>query len=196
MFEIRFHGRGGQGVVSAAEMMSVAAFLRGKHAQAFPSFGSERMGAPVISFCRIDDRPIRSREPVITPNALIIQDPTLLHGTTLFEGLAQDGYILLNSVRDFHALGLDELTRSLPPRHCCTVPASKIAMSHVGRPAPNAALLGAFVALSGLLDLTSVIESIRAKFPGNIGEKNVAAAKEAYESVLQSAAESREIITC
>ena len=82
----------------------------------FPSFGSERMGAPVISFCRIDDKPIRSREPVYKPNAIIIQDPTLLHGTTLFEGLAQDGYILLNSVHDFHTLRLDELIRTLPSR--------------------------------------------------------------------------------
>ncbi len=196
MFEIRFHGRGGQGVVSAAEMLSVAAFLRGKHAQAFPSFGSERMGAPVISFCRIDDKPIRSREPISKPDALIIQDPTLLHATNLFEGLAHDGYVLLNSARDFQAVGLDELTRKLPSRHCCAVPASEIATCHLGRPAPNAALLGAFVALSGLLDLDSVLESIRAKFPGSIGEKNAAAAKAAYETVLRSATESREVIAC
>src|SRR6476619_3985996 len=104
MFQIRFHGRGGQGVVSAAEMFSVAAFLRGKHAQAFPSFGSERMGAPVVSFCRIDDKPIRSREPIVMPDALIIQDSTLLQHTGLFEGLARDGYILLNSIRDFQAI--------------------------------------------------------------------------------------------
>jgi len=177
-------------------MMSVAAFLRNKHAQAFPSFGSERMGAPVISYCRIDDKPIRSREPVIQPDALIIQDATLLHGTNLFEGLAHDGYILLNSARDFHALGLDEITRKLPPGHCRTAPASEIAMSHVGRPAPNAVLLGAFVALTGLLDLDSVIESILAKFPGSIGQKNVAAAKAGYEAVLRSAAEDREVISC
>ena len=79
MFQIRIHGRGGQGVVSAAEMMSVAAFIEGRHAQAFPSFGSERMGAPVMAFCRIDDKEIRLREPVLEPDALIIQDPTLLH---------------------------------------------------------------------------------------------------------------------
>ena len=174
----------------------MAAFLRGKYAQAFPSFGSERMGAPVISFCRIDDKPIRSREPVIKPDALIIQDATLLHGANLFEGLAQDGYILLNSARDFRALGLDGLTHKLPSGHCCTAPASEIAMCHVGRSAPNAALIGGFVALSGLLDLDSVIESIRAKFPGSVGEKNVAAAKAGYEAVLRSATESQEAITC
>ena len=99
MFQVRIHGRGGQGVVSAAEMLSVAAFLEGKHAQAFPSFGSERMGAPVMAFCRIDDREIRLREPVLAPDALIIQDPTLLYQVDLFSGLAQGGYVLINSTR-------------------------------------------------------------------------------------------------
>ena len=79
MFEVRIHGRGGQGVVTAAEMLSVAAFLEGRHAQAFPSFGSERMGAPVVAYCRISDKEIRLREPVLKPNALIVQDPTLLN---------------------------------------------------------------------------------------------------------------------
>ena len=87
MFQIRIHGRGGQGVVSGAEMLSVAAFLEGRYAQAFPSFGSERMGAPVMAFCRIDDKEIRLREPVLAPDALIIQDPTLLHQVDLFNGL-------------------------------------------------------------------------------------------------------------
>ena len=74
MFQVRIHGRGGQGVVSAAEMLAQAAFDEGRHAQAFPSFGSERMGAPVMAFCRIDDREIRLREPVMQPDALIIQE--------------------------------------------------------------------------------------------------------------------------
>jgi len=77
MFQVRFHGRGGQGVVTAAELLASAAFLEDRYAQAFPSFGSERMGAPVMSFCRIDDKPIRTREPVTEPDALLIQDPTL-----------------------------------------------------------------------------------------------------------------------
>src|SRR5262245_42245359 len=84
MFQIRIHGRGGQGVVTAAELLSIAAFMEGKHAQAFPSFGSERMGAPVVAFCRIDDREIRSREPIARPDALIIQDPTLFHSVDVF----------------------------------------------------------------------------------------------------------------
>src|ERR1700687_5838807 len=100
MFQVRLHGRGGQGVVTAAEMLSIAAFLEGKHAQAFPSFGSERMGAPVMAFCRMNDKEIRLREPVMQPDALIIQDSTLLHQVDLFNGLSPSGYILINSTRD------------------------------------------------------------------------------------------------
>src|ERR1035441_4820225 len=106
LFQTRIHGRGGQGVVSAAEMMSVAAFLEGKHAQAFPSFGSERMGAPVVSFCRIDNQEIRSRDPIDDPDALIVQDPTLLATSGLFSGLHSDGYVLINSGRNIAELAL------------------------------------------------------------------------------------------
>src|SRR3954452_4237889 len=105
MFQIRIHGRGGQGVVSGAEMLSSAAFDEGRHAQAFPRFGSERMGAPVMAFCRIDDKEIRLREPVMQPDALIIQDPTWLHQVNLFDVLASTGYILINSTRSFEDLG-------------------------------------------------------------------------------------------
>src|SRR5688572_21782170 len=100
MFEVRIHGRGGQGVVTAAELLSVAAFGEGRHAQAFPSFGSERTGAPVVAFCRIDDVPIRTREPIGEPDALIVQDPTLLHQVAVFDGLRPDGYVLINSAHD------------------------------------------------------------------------------------------------
>jgi len=95
VFEIRIHGRGGQGVVTAAELLSVAAFDEGRHAQAFPSFGSERTGAPVVSFCRIDERPIRVREPIAAPDALIVVDPTLLHQVDVFGGLKSGGYLSL-----------------------------------------------------------------------------------------------------
>ena len=110
MLQIRIHGRGGQGVVTAAEMLSLAAFEQGRHAQAFPSFGSERTGAPVVAFCRIDDREIRLREPVMTPDVLIVQDPTLLHQVDVFQGLKRDGYVLINSRRSFDALGLGDST--------------------------------------------------------------------------------------
>src|ERR1700757_3569617 len=114
MFQVRFHGRGGQGVVPAAELLASAAFLQDRYAQAFPSFGSERMGGPVMSFFRIDDKPIRTHEPVAEPAALLIQDPTLLHQSDLFVGLAADGYVLVNSANSFAELGLAELAAQHP----------------------------------------------------------------------------------
>src|SRR3990167_1983763 len=142
LFQTRIHGRGGQGVVSAAEMLSVAAFLEGKHAQAFPVFGSERMGAPVMAFCRIDDKEIRLREPVMRPDALIIQDPTLLHQVDLFSGLSLEGYILINSTRSFDELGIGDFIKDYRADRLCTVPATELALKHVGRAVPNAAQIG------------------------------------------------------
>lgn len=180
MFQVRIHGRGGQGVVTAAELLSVAAFLEGKHAQAFPSFGSERMGAPVVSFCRLDDTEIRLREPIQAPDALIIQDTTLLHSIDVFQGLKPDGYILINSARTFAELGIEDFVAGFPAHHVCDVGATELAIKHVKRPVPNAALLGGFAAISGQLQLQSVATAIREKFPGAVGEANVAAAEEAY----------------
>jgi len=186
MFQVRIHGRGGQGVVSGAELLSVAGFLEGRFAQAFPSFGSERMGAPVMAFCRLDDRDIRLREPVLEPDALIIQDATLLHQVDLFTGLHPDGYILLNSTRSFEELGLSEFTGAFQRSRLCTVHATEIAIKHVGRAVPNVPLLGGFAAITGQVRLESVVAAIREKFPHAIAEKNVAAAAEAYGIVMQS----------
>jgi len=186
VFQIRLHGRGGQGVVTGAEMLSVAAFLQGRHAQAFPSFGSERTGAPVVAFCRIDDKEIRLREPIMEPDALIIQDPTLLHQVEVFSGLKQrDGYILINTSRSFEELGIGEFASDFRPERLCTVPATELALKHVGRPLPNAALLGGFAAVTGLLGLESVAAAIRDKFSGRVAEGNVAAATAAYDIVRQ-----------
>ena len=183
MLQIRIHGRGGQGVVSAAEMLSLAAFEQGRHAQAFPSFGSERTGAPVVAFCRIDDADIRLREPILAPDVLIVQDPTLLHQVDVFQGLRPDGYVLINSKRSFHALGLAEIEQRFRRDRLTTVPASEIAIRHLGRPLPNAVLLGGFAALSGLVTLEAVAHAIRTKFDGRVAEGNVAAAAEAYAFV-------------
>jgi pyruvate ferredoxin oxidoreductase gamma subunit len=189
MFQVRIHGRGGQGVVTAAEMLSIAAFLENRYAQAFPSFGSERTGAPVVAFCRMDEREIRLREPVLEPDALIIQDPTLLHQVDVFGGLVRDGYILINTSRSFEALGVAEFVRTLRAERLCTVPATELALKHVGRPLPNAALLGGFAAIAGVISLDSVAAAIRRKFAGAVGEGNVAAAAAAYEHVRNEIAE-------
>lgn len=187
MFQVRIHGRGGQGVVTAAEMLSVAAFLSGKHAQAFPSFGSERTGAPVIAFCRIADWAIRLREPIMAPDALIIQDPTLLHQVDVFSGLKRDGYILINTARSFAELGIGDFVKGFQPERLLTVPATEIATRVVGRPLPNAALLGAFAAATGLISLESVGKAIREKFPAKVAEANILAAADAFKHVRHEA---------
>jgi pyruvate ferredoxin oxidoreductase gamma subunit len=181
MFQVRIHGRGGQGVVTASELLSLAAFAEGRHAQAFPTFGSERTGAPVISFCRIDDRPIRVREPIAEPDAVVVQDPTLLHQVDVFGGLRPDGYVLVNTARGFGELGLAELVGGLPPERALTVPATELAREHLGRPLPNVPLLGAFAALTGAVTLASVIAAIRERFAGPLGEGNAAAARAAFD---------------
>jgi len=186
MLSVRIHGRGGQGVVSAAEMLSIAAFLEGKHAQAVPSFGSERMGAPVVAFCRIDDKPIRLREPVLEPDALIVQDPTLFHAIDVFNGLSSQGYLLVNTGRSLEELGIEKAVEQLPPKHVCTVPATEIAMKYVKRPVPNAVLLGALSAETGVIGIDSVVKAIETKFPGPLGQANVTAAKAAYELVARA----------
>ena len=183
MLQVRFHGRGGQGVVTAAEMLSIAAFEQGRHALAFPSFGSERTGAPVVAFCRIDDQEIRLREPILEPDALIIQDPTLLHQVDVFQGLKPDGYVLINSTRSFDDLGVGDITQRFRHERLTHVPATEIAMKHLGRPVANAVLLGGFAALSGLITLDAVADSIRDKFSGKVAEGNVAAAAEAYDYI-------------
>jgi pyruvate ferredoxin oxidoreductase gamma subunit len=183
VLQIRIHGRGGQGVVTATELLSVAAFQQGRHAQAFPSFGSERTGAPVVAFCRVSDSEIRLREPILAPDVLIVQDPTLLHQVDVFQGLQPDGYVLINSKRSFDELGLSEIAQRFRRERLITVPATEIAMKHLGRPLPNAVLLGGFAALSGLITLDAVAHAIRDKFGGKVAEGNIAAAAEAYETV-------------
>lgn len=185
MFSVRIHGRGGQGAVTAAEMLSVAAFGEGRHAQAFPTFGSERTGAPVVSFCRIDDHPIRLREPITEPDALIVQDPTLLHQVNLFAGLRPDGFLLVNTSKTLDELGLEEVVATLKREHVVAVPATELAREHLGRPLPNAALLGGFAALTAQVSLGSVADAIRDRFAGAVGEGNVKAAEAAYAHVQE-----------
>ena len=181
MFEVRIHGRGGQGVVTAAELLSLAAFAEGLQAQAFPSFGSERMGAPVVAFCRVDRAPIRLREPIAEPDAVVVQDPTLLHHVDVFGGLRPEGFILINSTRTLEQLGLAELRARHAPERLLTVPATELARARLGRPIPNAALLGALVALTELVSLDSLVHALGERFSGSACAGNRAAACDAYE---------------
>jgi pyruvate ferredoxin oxidoreductase gamma subunit len=181
MLQVRIHGRGGQGVVTAAELLSSAAFIEGAHAQAFPSFGSERTGAPIVAFCRIADRPIRTREPITEPDVLIVQDPTLVHQVDVFGGLCDGGTILINTTREADELGLAELHERY---RLLTVPATELAREHVGRPLPNAALLGAFAAVTGAVSIDAVAAAVRERFAGAVAAGNVAAARAAHQAMV------------
>ena len=188
MFQVRIHGRGGQGVVSGSQMMSVAAFHQGRYSQSFPSFGSERMGAPVVAYVRIDDKEIELREPVLEPDLLIVQDPTLFNVVDVFSGLKPDGTVLINSSKSVEELGIDDVVGHMPEGHVITVPATELALKHLKRPTPNTVLLGAFAAVSDLLELDGVEKAILEKFPGKVGEMNVAAAKAAYAAAQPGSA--------
>ncbi len=185
MVEVRIHGRGGQGVVTAADMVAIAAFAEGRHAQAFPSFGSERTGAPVVAYARIRDTPIRTREPVERPDIVIVQDPTLLPILNVFAGMPPDGYALVNSSRSLEELGMAHVVALHEPGHVVAIPAADIAREYTGRTVPNAVLLGATAALAGPFQLESVAEAIRERFPGRVGDMNVAAAEAAYQMILE-----------
>jgi len=185
MFQIRIHGRGGQGVVSASELLSVAAFAEGKYSQAFPSFGSERMGAPVQAFTRISDQQIFTREPVMQPDMLIIQDPTLFHAVNVFDGARSDGYLLINSSRTVEQLGIEDRTAQYPSGQVQILPATELAMKHIKQPKPNTVLLGAFAALTGLLQLSSLEDAIRERFPARIAEPNIVATSAGFQHIKQ-----------
>lgn len=169
--------------MTAAEILSVAAFVEGKHAQAFPSFGPERSGAPVLAFCRIDTKPIRTHEPVVEPDAVVVQDPTLLEAASVLAGLAKDGFVLVNS--PVHALAV---APSLPVGHVRTISASDIAVANLGRPLPNAALLGALVALTGAVGLAALVEAIGQRFSGMARDGNVRAARAAFHAIEEGSA--------
>lgn len=183
MWQVRIHGRGGQGVVTAAEMLSVAAFRQGLHAQAFPVFGSERMGAPVASFVRASHQPIRAHDPVELPDAVIVQDVSLLGTVDVLSGLRPDGYVLLNTTADLSELRLAAPDGWPPQDHVVAVPATALALHHVGRPVPNVPLLGAFAALTGWVSLEALQDAIGDRFSPAVARVNVEAASAAYRLV-------------
>ena len=185
MFQIRIHGRGGQGVVTAAEMLALAGFMEGHKAQAFPSFGSERTGAPVVAFARLSSQEVRLREPVLEPDVVLIQDRTLLDSVDVFGGLKPEGYVLINSSQSVEALGLEDLARRLPAGHVLTVPATRFALEKIGRPLPGAGMLAGFAAMTGMMKLESVQAAYNEKFSGRVAQANAEVAALAYESIIR-----------
>ncbi|NPA85717.1 MAG: pyruvate ferredoxin oxidoreductase subunit gamma [Crenarchaeota archaeon] len=180
LIEIRWHGRGGQGAVTASEIVAKAAISQGKYAQAFPSFGVERRGAPVEAFTRIDDKPIYIRSKIYEPDIIVVLDPTLL-GPQLAQGLKENGLAIVNTDKSpdevRKLLGRDDV-------RVAVVDATKIALETLKRPIVNTAILGAFVKVTGLVDLEKVLEAVKEKVPPRTVEANLLAVKRAYEEVV------------
>jgi pyruvate ferredoxin oxidoreductase gamma subunit len=177
MIEIRIHGRGGQGNVVAAYMLAMAAFEVGRYGQAFPSFGAERRGAPVTSFVRIADSPIRRRCQVIQPAFLIIQDEALLKVAGVTAGLKPEGSILVNSPRTS-----EELSERLG-RPTVALNATALANEYLGRPMPNTALLAAFLSLTEVLPMEAMAKAMGQRFKGEVLNKNLRLVEEAAKRV-------------
>jgi pyruvate ferredoxin oxidoreductase gamma subunit len=173
--EVRIHGRGGQGSVTAAELLAVAAFEDGKFSQAFPFFGVERRGAPVTAFARLSDKKIRLRSQIYEPDYVIVQDATLISAVDVTAGLKPNGIVIVNSEKSAEDVGLDA---GIDVR---TIDATGLALDIIGRPIVNTTLLGAFAGATGEIGIDSIKQSILARFPGKIGEVNVQAAEKAYQ---------------
>jgi pyruvate ferredoxin oxidoreductase gamma subunit len=179
MKEIRIFARAGQGAITSAIILASAAFEEGKHAFAFPHFGSERMGAPLNAYVRLADRPIRSRSQVKEPDYVLVQDPTLLAGFDVAAGLRPGGVVVVNSPEPPEALEL-----KLNHGRVVTVPASQIAQELLGRAdRSNTPLLGAFAAATGEVRLDSLQEAVRRRFRGAAGEQNAQALQRGYQYV-------------
>ena len=181
MIELRIHGRGGQGAVTSAELLALAAISEGKHALAFPSFGPERRGAPVLAFVRTDDRPVRIRAEVTEPDLVVVFDPRLIDIVNVTAGLKDDGIAIVNSKRT-----PQEIKTKLGNKWgVATVDAISIARKTLGVPIVNTTMLGAIVKVTNLVDMNSLEEPLKHRF-GNRASNNFDACKQAYEQVISA----------
>jgi pyruvate ferredoxin oxidoreductase gamma subunit len=179
MIEIRFHGRGGQGAVTSAELLAIAAIGEGKFAQAFPSFGPERRGAPVVAFCRINDHPIKIRANIYEPDLIVVLDASLLKIVNVAAGLKPDG-ILITTSKD----SPEKVRKDLKVKNrIAVVDASRIAMEVLGLPITNTTMLGSLVKASGVVKKESFIPPLKERF-GRIAEKNISAFERAYQDTV------------
>jgi pyruvate ferredoxin oxidoreductase gamma subunit len=177
LIEIRFHGRGGQGAVTASRIIAIAAYEEGKYSQAIPMYGTERRGAPLTAFVRIDDVRVKERELVHNPDISIVLDPLIAKQQSVVDNLKAGGLVLLNTADEPKDVKLGGDFK------VATVDATTIALETLGRPITNTAILGAFAKVTGLIKVDSIEKAINKNFPGRIGEMNVAAVKRSYAEV-------------
>jgi pyruvate ferredoxin oxidoreductase gamma subunit len=179
MQEIRIHGRGGQGAVTSAELIAIAAINKGKSAQAFPSFGPERRGAPVVAFCRVDDDKIHIRAKVYSPDVVLVLDPGLINIIDPSEGMKNGGILIINTKKGPESTGAVR-DRSLK---IATVDASKIAHEELGRNIVNTTMIGAFIKATGLISIEDIKGPLMERFGSQIGARNMKALERAYQEV-------------
>ena len=162
--------------MTSTELIALAAINEGKYAQAFPSFGPERRGAPVMAFARISDKPIRTREKVYTPDLVVVLDPTILSIVDVTAGLKKDGLVILNTTKSE-----EEIRKAFKIKaKMALVDATGIAMEHLGRPITNTTMLGALIKASGVIDIKSMETPLKNRF-GRIAPRNLVAMNEAYK---------------
>jgi len=175
MIELRLHGRGGQGAVTSAELMAQAAINEGKYAQAFPSFGPERRGAPVVAFCRISDEPIRLRTNIYNPDLVLVLDPSILRLVNVSAGLKEGGILVTNT-----KYSGQEIREELGLTHkLTTVNATQIALEELGLPITNTTMLGALLKAKEVVPVEALIPPLEKRF-GRIAIKNINAFQRAY----------------
>ncbi|MBI5583897.1 MAG: pyruvate ferredoxin oxidoreductase subunit gamma [Deltaproteobacteria bacterium] len=176
MIEVRFHGRGGQGAVTSAELMALAAIDEGKYAQAFPSFGPERRGAPVVAFLRVSGDRIRVRSKVYDPDVVVVLDPTLLNIVDVAAGLKPEGILVINTSKSFDQLKKEHGFKG----RLAVVDATKIALEEMKVPITNTTMVGALIRATGLIRLESIDQPLQHRF-GKIAERNKKAMQRAFE---------------
>ena len=177
MIEIRLHGRGGQGAVTASRLIAIAAYEEGQYSQAIPMYGTERRGAPLTAFVRIDNQRVRERELVHTPDISVVLDPLIAKQQAVVDQLKPGGLVLLNTHDNPEDVKLGGDFK------VATVDATTIALETLGRPITNTAILGAFAKVTGLIKVESIEKALKKTFPGRLGEMNIAAVKRSYDEV-------------
>lgn len=178
LYEIRWHGRGGQGAVTSAELLAQAAITEGKYAQAFPSFGPERRGAPVLAFVRISNEQIRLRAEITEPDIVVVLDPSLLRMINVTAGLKDRGTFLVNSRKSAEAIKAEFGIK----QRLATVDATKIAREVLGVPITNTTMIGALIKVTNVVDLESLVNPLKQRFH-RLADRNIDAMKRAYEEI-------------
>lgn len=184
LIEVRFHGRGGQGVVTAADLLAVAGFREGYYTLSFPMFGAEKRGTPVVSFLRISDEPIVARDEVYNPDYVVVLDPTVMETVNVVAGLKEGGMLIAN-----YPKGSEDLKKEIRADELkikvATINATKMTMEILGRPITNTTMVGAFGGATRLVSLETLLEVINEWFRGELAEKNAKLVEEAYRYMME-----------